>query len=134
MQKVINLGKTIQIRGELTGSEDLTIEGKVEGRIVLADHQLTIGEGGDIQADIQAKSVVVSGTLVGNIAAEDRVVVAREGAVNGDIRAARVVLTDGCRFQGSIDMGSRSKPAASATGADKPAGTTPAASRSADAS
>ena len=123
MQKVINLGKTIQIKGELTGSEDLTIEGKLEGKILLRGHNLTIGENGDIRADIQAKAVVVAGKLVGNTTAEDRVEVAMGGAVNGNISAPRVVLADGCQFQGSVDMdsGSRTKTdsAASTTGADR---------------
>ena len=127
MQKVINLGKTIQIKGELTGSEDLTIEGKLEGKILLPGHNLTIGENGDIRADIQAKAVVVAGKLVGNTTAEDRVEVAVGGAVSGNISAPRVVLADGCRFQGSVDMdsGSRSKTdsAASTTGADTQAAT-----------
>jgi cytoskeletal protein CcmA (bactofilin family) len=118
MQKLINLGKTIQIKGDLTGSEDLTIEGKLEGKIFLQDHNLTIGENGDIKADIQAKGVLISGKLVGNIKATDRVEVAAGGTVHGDISAPRVVLADGCRFRGSVDMDSAGKragaPAASA--------------------
>ncbi len=112
VQKIINLGKTIQIKGDLTGSEDLTIEGKLEGKIFLRDHNLTIGENGDIKADIEAKGVVVSGKLVGNIKAGDRVEVAPGGAVEGNICAPRVVLSDGCRFRGSVDMDSGARPRA----------------------
>ena len=104
MQKVINLGKTIQIKGDLTGNEDLTIEGKLEGRIFLKDHNLTIGENGNIKADVQAKGVVVIGKLVGNITAQDKVEVATTGSVRGDISAPRLMLADGAQFRGSIDM------------------------------
>jgi cytoskeletal protein CcmA (bactofilin family) len=104
MQKVINLGKTIQIKGDLTGNEDLTIEGKLEGKIFLKDHNLTIGENGNIEADVQAKGVVVIGKLVGNITAQDKVEVATTGSVRGDISAPRVMLAEGARFRGSIDM------------------------------
>lgn len=104
----INLGKTIQIKGDLTGSEDLTIDGKVEGKIFLEQHHLTIGENGDIKADVKAKGVVVAGKLVGNITATDRVEVTSTGSLLGDIRAPRVVLSDGARFRGSIDMEPRS--------------------------
>jgi len=102
----INLGKTIQIKGDLTGSEDLTIDGKVEGKIFLEQHHLTIGENGDIKADVQAKGV--AGKLIGNITATDRVEVTSTGSLLGDIRAPRVVLSDGARFRGSIDMEPRS--------------------------
>ncbi len=104
----INLGNTIQIKGDLTGSEDLTIEGKVEGKIFLKEHHLTIGENGDIKADVQAKGVVVAGKLIGNITAKDRVEVTSTGSLLGDILAPRVILSDGARFRGSIDMEPRS--------------------------
>ena len=104
MQKVINLGKTIQIKGDLTGNEDLTIEGKLEGRIFLKDHNLTIGENGDIRADVQAKGVVVIGKLVGDITAQDKVELAATGSMRGDISAPRVMIADGAQFRGSIDM------------------------------
>ncbi len=104
MQKVINLGKTIQIKGDLIGNEDLTIEGKLEGRIFLKDHNLTIGENGNIKADVQAKGVVVIGKLVGNITAQDKVELAATGSMRGDISAPRVMIVDGAQFRGSIDM------------------------------
>jgi cytoskeletal protein CcmA (bactofilin family) len=108
MRKVINLGKTIQIKGDLTGNEDLTIEGQLEGKIFLKDHNLTIGENGNIKADVQAKGVVVVGKLIGNITADDSVEVATSGSMRGDIRAPRVTLADGAQFRGSIDMEPRS--------------------------
>jgi cytoskeletal protein CcmA (bactofilin family) len=104
MEKLVNIGQSIQIKGELTGNEDLTIEGKVEGKIVLKDHNLTIGANGKITAEIQAKTVMVIGEIVGNITADDKVEVAATGSMKGDIVAPRVALADGARFKGSIDM------------------------------
>ena len=104
MEKLVNIGQSIQIKGELTGNEDLTIEGKVEGKISLKDHNLTIGANGKITAEIQAKTVMIIGEIVGNITADDKVEVAATGSMKGDIVAPRVVLADGARFKGSIDM------------------------------
>jgi cytoskeletal protein CcmA (bactofilin family) len=134
MDKLINLGKSVQIKGELRGDEDLTIEGRIDGKIVLGEHALTIGPNGQIKAEIKARSVVVAGELVGNITATDKVEVAPTGSVLGDLRAPRVVLADGARFRGSIDMepqgAGRVEPkstATSATTAGKPVRETAAA-------
>lgn len=119
MDKVVNIGQSVQIKGELSGNEDLTIEGRVDGKIVLKDHNLTIGANGRITAEICAKTVVVIGQVSGNITATDRVEVAETGVVRGDIRAPRVSLADGARFKGSIDMervaASTSSPSTSAS-------------------
>ena len=104
MEKLVNIGQSIQIKGELSGNEDLTVEGKVEGKIVLKDHNLTIGAKGRITAEIQAKTVMVVGEVVGNITADDKVEIAATGSMKGDIVAPRVALADGARFKGSIDM------------------------------
>ena len=104
MDKIVNIGQSIHIKGELTGNEDLTIEGKVEGKVLLKDHNLTIGANGKITAEIQAKTVMVVGEVVGNITADDKVEVAATGSLRGDIVAPRVVLADGAKFKGSIDM------------------------------
>jgi len=104
VEKLVNIGQSIQIKGELTGNEDLTIEGKVDGKIILKDHNLTIGANGRITAEIHAKTVVVVGEVVGNITADDKVEVAPTGSMKGDISSPRVVLADGARFKGSIDM------------------------------
>jgi cytoskeletal protein CcmA (bactofilin family) len=118
MDKIVNIGQSIHIKGELTGNEDLTIEGKVEGKVLLKDHHLTIGANGKITAEIQAKTVMVLGEVTGNITADDKVEVATSGSMRGDILAPRVVLADGAKFRGAIDMDR--KPAASAA-ASKPA-------------
>ena len=116
MDQLVNIGKSIQIRGELKGNEDLMIEGKVDGKIYLKDHSLTIGANGQITAEIHAKAVTVVGEVVGNITADDKVEVASTGSMQGDICAPRVVLADGARFKGSIDMEPKSAVASSTLG------------------
>jgi len=101
---VANIGKSLKIKGELSGNEDLTIEGNIEGQINLKDHNLTIGQNGKIVAEIRAKSVNVAGQVKGNIVAVDKIEVASTGVMLGDLTAPRVILADGCRFKGSIDM------------------------------
>lgn len=115
VDKIVNIGPSIQIKGELTGNEDLTVEGKVDGKISLKDHNLTIGANGRIMADIHAKTVVVFGDVVGNITAHDKVEVAATGSMKGDITAPHVVLADGARFKGRIDMDPQSAPSVSPT-------------------
>jgi cytoskeletal protein CcmA (bactofilin family) len=104
MEKLVNIGESIQIKGEVAGNEDLTIDGKVEGKIMLKDHNLTIASNGRITSDIHAKNVTVIGEVVGNITADHKVEVAETGSVKGDIVSPRVLLADGARFRGSIDM------------------------------
>jgi cytoskeletal protein CcmA (bactofilin family) len=115
MDKIVNIGQSIHIKGELTGNEDLTIEGKVEGKVFLKDHNLTVGANGKIIAEIQAKTVMVLGEVTGNITADDKVEVAATGTMRGDIVAPRVVLADGAKFKGAIDMDKKSGSSASAS-------------------
>ena len=105
------IGKSVVVRGELEGSEDLTIEGQVEGKIELRDHTLTIGSGGRIKAQVFAKAVVVCGDLVGNINASESVDIRDSGSVDGDIVSPKVGIASGSHFRGSIDM-QRKSPAA----------------------
>ena len=109
MPNVANIGKSLHVKGELSGNEDLAIEGKVEGKITLNHCSVTIGETGRAAAEIHAKSVVVGGVVKGDIIAEERVQVLATGPMLGDIRAPRVVLVDGCRFKGRIDMDAESR-------------------------
>ena len=102
-QNVI-IGKSIVVKGELHGSEDLTIEGQVEGKITLKQHALRIGTHGRIRAQVFAKSVVVLGEIVGNIEATEKVAISNAGTVDGDIKAPRVAIAEGAKFRGSIDM------------------------------
>ncbi len=113
MNSIVNIGQSVQIKGELSGNEDLTIDGKVDGKIILKDHHLVIGANGRITAEIHAKSVEVIGQVMGNVTADDRVRIAESGSVEGDIRAPRVAIADGARFKGSIDMEGKRPTAAS---------------------
>ena len=103
-QESVSIGKSIVIKGEVSGSEDLTIEGKVEGKIELRDHILSVGSSGRVQAHIVAKAIVVHGHVTGNLTAAEKVDIRENGAVEGDIVAPRVAIADGATFRGSIDM------------------------------
>src|SRR6478672_9375359 len=101
---VVNIGKSVVIKGELNGSEDLTIEGQVEGKIELRQNVLTIGANGKIKAQVFAKSVIILGEVTGNVSASDKVDIRDNGSVDGDIAAPRVAIAEGAHFRGSIDM------------------------------
>jgi cytoskeletal protein CcmA (bactofilin family) len=101
---IVNIGKSVVIKGELNGSEDLTIEGHVEGTIQLRDHVLTIGPNGRIKASVFAKSVIVLGEVTGNVTASDKVDIRDNGSVDGDIISPRVAIAEGAHFRGSVDM------------------------------
>ncbi len=117
---VVNIGKSIVVKGELNGSEDLTIEGQVEGKIELRDHVLTIGPNGKIKAQLFAKSVVVLGQVTGNITATEKVDIRDAGAVEGDLVSPRVAIAVGAHFRGSIDMQRKAEPARAATPSSAP--------------
>jgi cytoskeletal protein CcmA (bactofilin family) len=101
---VANIGKSITIKGDLTGNEDLVIEGNIEGRIDLPNNQLTIGAEGKIKADIHAKSAVLVGHITGNVNATERIEVQASGIVDGDVRAPRLVVQEGAVLNGAIEM------------------------------
>ncbi len=119
-RNVVNIGKSVVIKGELNGSEDLTIEGQVEGKIELRQNVLTIGANARIKAQVFAKSVIILGEVTGNVSASEKVDIRDNGSVDGDIAAPRVAIAEGAHFRGSIDMQkgsgqkSESKPAAAA--------------------
>jgi len=127
---VVNIGKSVIIKGELSGSEDLTIEGQVEGKIELRQNVLTIGPNAKIKAQVAAKTIVVEGSVQGNVMATERIEIRDKGSVEGDLASPRVAIADGAHFRGSIDMqqgrgaGERQadhKPAATATSTPAPA-------------
>src|SRR6188472_3054590 len=101
---VVNIGKSVVIKGELAGSEDLTIEGHVEGKIELKEHVLTIGPNGKIKAQVFAKAVIVLGEVHGNVTASEKVDIRDGGSVDGDIISPRVAIAEGAHFRGSVDM------------------------------
>jgi cytoskeletal protein CcmA (bactofilin family) len=101
---VAHIGKSVLIKGELSGSEDLYLDGEVEGNIELRDHSLTIGPNGRVRANIHAKDVVVFGKVDGNVAGNDRVELKRSAVLMGDIATQRIVIEDGAFFKGAIDI------------------------------
>ncbi len=109
-EELASIGKSIVINGELSGSEDLTVEGRVEGKIELRDHVLTVGSNGRIKAQVSAKSIVVFGQVTGNLSATEKVDIKENGSVDGDIVAPRVAIADGSHFRGSIDMQRKDQP------------------------
>src|SRR5205807_8681184 len=98
------IGRSLCIKGEISGSESLFIDGKVEGTINLADNRVTIGRNGDVKANVSAKEVVVMGKLHGNVAVTDRVDIRAEGSLSGDVVAHRLSIEDGAFFKGSVDL------------------------------
>ena len=103
-QNVATIGQSVNIKGELSAREDLTIEGKVEGKIELKDNVLTIGPHGQIEADLLAKGVTVMGTVLGNIRATETINLRETATVDGALVAPRVGITEGASFRGQIDM------------------------------
>ena len=98
------IGKSVVIKGELSASEDLTIEGTVEGKVELKQNTLTIGANGRIKASVFAKAVIVQGEVTGNISATEKIDIRDAGSVDGDLASPRVAIADGAHFRGSIDM------------------------------
>jgi len=101
------IGPSITINGDISGNEDLTIHGQVEGGINFREHSVSIGPTGRVVADIVAENIIVEGKLKGDLRGSQQVTVAATGQVSGDIHSPRVVLNDGCQFKGAIDMESK---------------------------
>jgi cytoskeletal protein CcmA (bactofilin family) len=108
----MNIGQSIMIKGELSGAEDLTLEGKVEGKVSLPDSVLTVGTNARIDAEVLAKSVIVLGHVVGNVTAKEKFELRAGGTVEGKLNAPRIAMADGALFNGTIEM-----PLAKAAGA-----------------
>ena len=100
----MDLGKSVVIKGELTGSEDLTLHGQMEGKISLPEHTLTIGAQADVKADISAKAVVVIGTVTGRVKAKDKIDIRSTGTIVGDIVSPRLIMTEGGSLRGKVEM------------------------------
>jgi cytoskeletal protein CcmA (bactofilin family) len=98
------IGSSVQVKGNLSGDEDLHVLGRVDGRIEL-ERTLIVAESGIVKAEVQVKNAIVSGVVVGNIHASESVEITREGRMVGDIYAPRVIIVDGASFRGSVDMG-----------------------------
>ena len=112
------IGPSIWIRGDLSGEEDIIVQGRVEGTISLQQNNVTVGKEGRIKANIRARSITVDGQVDGNLFGEEQVVVRRSGKVQGDISTNRVALEDGCKFKGAIDMSGKRAEQQSGTSAN----------------
>jgi len=119
------LGPSLHVKGEISGNEDLHVDGGVEGTITLDDRKLTVGATAKLTADVTAREVVVYGNVKGNLRAKDRIEIKKDGSVVGDLTTARIMIEDGAYFKGSIEINRE--------GADeKPAFARAAAARSAE--
>ena len=98
------IGKSLVIKGEVSGSESLYIDGKIEGTINLAGNRVTVGRNGQVSANITAREIVVLGKVRGNMVASDRVDIRSEGSLTGDVAAQRISIEDGAFFKGGIDI------------------------------
>jgi cytoskeletal protein CcmA (bactofilin family) len=98
------LGPSLHVKGEISGNEDLVIDGSVEGLVQLDERKLTVGATAKVTADIIAREVVVYGTVKGNLRAKDRIEIKKDGSVNGDLTTARIMIEDGAYFKGSIEI------------------------------
>ena len=131
MADTANIGKSVVIRGELSGSENLYLDGEVEGSIQLKGHTLTIGPNGKIHASVQAQEVIVHGRVEGNIFASDRVELKSSAVLTGDLATQRIRIEDGAFFKGAIDIQKPEPKVEAAPEQPKPAASAAAASSSA---
>ncbi len=113
------IGKSLVIKGEVTGSESLYIDGRVEGSINLSGNRVTVGRNGIVAANINAREIVVLGKVRGNLTASDRVDIRSDGSLTGDVVAARISIEDGAYFKGGIDIRKGGQPQAKPNGEDK---------------
>jgi cytoskeletal protein CcmA (bactofilin family) len=114
------LGASLHVKGEITGNEDLAIDGSVEGLVHLEDRKLTIGASARLTADVIAREVVVYGNVKGNLRARDRIEIKKDGSVVGDLTTARIMIEDGAYFKGSIEI-DKAGDSSSSDDLDKPA-------------
>jgi len=107
---VAHIGKSVMMKGEVSGSEDLYLDGEVEGSIELRDYNLTVGPNGRVRANINAKQVIIHGRVDGNVFASDRVELRKSAVLSGDIATQRIVIEDGAYFKGGIDISKNQTP------------------------
>jgi cytoskeletal protein CcmA (bactofilin family) len=117
--KAAQLGKSLKVKGEIAGSEDLYIDGEVEGKITLQGNNLTIGPNGNVRAEVTAQSITVLGRLQGNVHAADRVEIRKTGSLEGDLVTARIAIEEDAVFRGSIDIVKPGAKGAEVPGAEK---------------
>jgi cytoskeletal protein CcmA (bactofilin family) len=103
------IGRALRIEGRITSREDLTIDGQVEGDIVLGEHSLIIGVGAAVTADLAAKTITIGGAVTGNLVATDKVILQTTGSVDGDIAAPRLLMADGAVIHGRVEIQGQKK-------------------------
>ena len=103
------LGASLHVKGEISGNEDLHVDGSVEGLIQLEDRKLTVGASAKLTADVVAREVIIYGNVKGNLAARDRIEIKNEGSMVGDLSTARIIIEDGANLKGSIEIVNRDK-------------------------
>src|SRR5271154_2836640 len=99
-----HIGKSVVIKGELSGSEDLYVDGSVEGKIELRSHSLTVGPNGNVKANVSAKAVVIQGKLDGTVSASERVELKKSAVVNGDVTTQRIAIEEGAFLKGKVEI------------------------------
>ena len=99
-----NIGKSVSIKGELSGSEDIVVDGRLEGSIQLSGNNLTVGPNGHVQANVTARNVTVAGALQGNIQASERTELQKTAVVNGDVQTRRIAIEEGAYFRGKLEI------------------------------
>ena len=104
----VTIGASVVIKGELSAKEDLTISGRVEGKVEVRDHVVRVGREAKVSAEINARAVIVEGTVTGNINATERIELLEHGSVEGDITSPKIAMAEGAEFRGKIDMAAKS--------------------------
>ena len=117
------IGKSLKLKGEITGSEDIYIDGEVEGTVELKGNSLTVGPNGNVHADVSARSITILGRLQGNVKVGERTEIRKTGSFGGELVTAQIVIEDGAVFCGSIDIVKPGQNAANTPAADGPART-----------
>lgn len=112
------IGKSLKVKGTITGHEDLYVDGEIEGTVELEENSLTVGPNGNVNADVKARDITVLGRLTGNVRAGERIEIRKTGSLEGDLTTSRIVIEDGAVFRGSIDI---VKPEPSGGSASRPA-------------
>jgi cytoskeletal protein CcmA (bactofilin family) len=103
----VTIGASVVIKGELSAKEDLTISGRVEGKVEVHDHVVRVGREAKVNAEINARAVIVEGTVIGNINATERIELLEHGSVEGDITSPKIAMAEGAEFRGKIDMAAK---------------------------
>lgn len=112
-----HIGKSVRIKGELSGSEDIYLDGEVEGTIQLTGNSITVGPNGKVRANVSARNVTVAGSLDGNIQASERAEFRKTATVNGDVQTRRIAIEDGAYFKGKLEIVGEGKGASSVSAA-----------------